>query len=200
MNTPFQSTNLLIRQHFTTMAALVSLSTAANVAAMISLADMAFKTGTQVFELYCRYRDASLSISQLVDEIRASTSNIAQARIFIQEFEASAFAIDNGHTLPQIQQLLCLMDQEFKLLRKFMQDMVPPLSGSWLDVFRQATSHLRWSLDDHKVAASCARLHRLSTYMGNSITITGRSVSQFGQFGHETDPHPGGTRSSFEMK
>ncbi|KAL1872054.1 hypothetical protein Daus18300_004423 [Diaporthe australafricana] len=122
------------------MDALVSLSIAANVAAIIPLADTAFKTGTQVFDLYCRYRDASLSISQLVDEIKAATSNIAQARIFIQEFAASAFAIDNGHTLPQIQQLLCLIDQEFKLLRKLMQDTRPSPSrtSSWLDRFQQA--------------------------------------------------------------
>lgn len=101
---------------------MAALSTAANVAAMISLADMAFKSGTQVFDLYCRYRDASASMSQLVDEIQAATSNTTQVRIFVQEFEASTFAIDNGHTLPQIQQLLCLIDQEFKLLRKLMHD------------------------------------------------------------------------------
>lgn len=159
------------------MAALVSLSTAANMAAMISLADMAFKAGTQVFDLYCRYRDASSSMAQLVDEIQAATSNTAQVRIFMQEFEASAFAIDHGHTLPQIQQLLCLIDQEFKLLRKFMQDTRQASSGSWLGIFQQVTSHIRWSLDDHKVTASCARLHRLSGHMNNALGITGRQVS-----------------------
>lgn len=156
------------------MAALVSLSTAANVAAMISLADMAFKSGTQVYDLYCRYRDASVSMAQLVDEIQAATSNTAQVRIFMQEFEASAFAIDNGHTLPQIQQLLCLIDQEFKLLRKFMQDASPSPPGSWLGLFQQVTSHIRWSLDDHKITASCTRLHRLSTHMSNALGVTGR--------------------------
>lgn len=171
-STSSHSTNPLIRQHFT-MAALVSLSTAANVAAMISLADTAFKAGTQVFDQYCRYRYASVSMSQLVDEIQASTSNIAQARMFIWGFEASTFATDTRDTLPQIQQLLYLMDQEFKLLSKFMQDIIPSSSGSWLDAFRQAASHMRLSLDNHKVAASCARLHRLSTYMSNSLAITG---------------------------
>lgn len=158
------------------MAALVSLSTAANVAAMISLADMAFRTGTQVFDLYCRYKDASSTMAQLVDEIQAATSNTAQVRIFMQEFEASAFAIDNGHTIPQIQQLLCLIDQEFKLLRKLMQDTRPASSGSWLGLFQQVTSHMRWSLDDHKVAASCTRLHRLSSHMNNALGITERWV------------------------
>lgn len=159
------------------MAALVSLSTAANVAAMISLADMAFKTGTQVFDLYRRYRDASSSMSQIVDEIRAATSNTAQVRIFMQEFEASAFAIDNGHILPQIQQLLCLIDQEFKLLKKLMEDTRPCPSGSWLDLFQQVTSHIRWSLDEYKVKTSCTHLHRLSTHMNNALGITGRSVA-----------------------
>lgn len=161
------------------MAALASLSTAANVAAMISLADTAFKTGTQVFELYCRYRDASSSMAQLVDEIQAATSNTAQVRIFMQEFEASAFAIDNGHTLPQIQQLLCLIDQEFKLLKKLMQDTRPSSSGGWLGLFQQVTGHMRWSLDDRKVAASCTRLHRLSSHMNNALGITGRWVPWF---------------------
>lgn len=94
----------------------------------------------------------------------------------MQEFEASAFAIDNGHTVPQIQQLLCLIDQEFKLLRKLMQDTRPASSGSWLGLFQQVTSHMRWSLDDHKVAASCTRLHRLSSHMNNALGITERWV------------------------
>lgn len=156
------------------MADLVALSTAANVAAMISLADTAFKTGTQVFDLYCRYRNASSSISQLVDEIKAVTSNTAQVRIFMQEFDASAFAIDNRHTMSHIQQLLCLIDQEFKLLKKLMEDTRPTSSGSWLDRFNQVAGYMRWSLDEHKAAASCTRLHRLSTHMTNALGITGR--------------------------
>lgn len=92
----------------------------------------------------------------------------------MQEFEASAFAIDNEHTLPQIQQLLCLIDQEFKLLKKLMQDTRSAPSGSWLDLFQQVTGHIRWSLDDHKVVASCTRLHRLSSHMNNALGITGR--------------------------
>lgn len=35
-------------------------------------------------------------MSQLVDEIQAATTNTAQVRIFMQEFETSAFAIDSG--------------------------------------------------------------------------------------------------------
>lgn len=153
---------------------MAAFSTAANVAAMISLADMAYKSGNQVFDLYCRYRDASSSMSQLVDEIQAATSNADQVKIFIQEFDASAFATDNGHTLPQIEPLLCLIDQEFKLLKKLMRDTRPSSSGRWLGLFQQVTGHIRWSLDDHKVAASCTRLHRLSSHMSNALDITGR--------------------------
>lgn len=155
---------------------MAALSTAANVAAMISLADMALKTGTQVLDLYCRYRDATSSMAQLVDEIQAATSNTAQVRIFMQEFDASAFAIDNGHTVPQIQQLLCLIDQEFKLLRKLIQDTRPSSSGGWLGLFQQVTGHIRWSLDDHKVAASCTRLHRFGSHVNNALGIIGRWV------------------------
>lgn len=104
-----------------TMAELVSPSTAANVAAAISLADVAFKTGTQVFGLYYRYRDASSSISQLVDETKAATTNAAQVRMLMSGFEASAFAIDRKHTISQVQQLLCRIDQWLKLSKKLME-------------------------------------------------------------------------------
>lgn len=155
------------------MTALVSLSTAANVAAMISLADMAFKTGTQVCDLCFRYQDAPRSISQLVGEIKASTSNIAHARIFLQEFGASAFAVDNGHMLPQIEKILCLLDQEFKHLRKLVPDMMSSSSGGLLNPLRRVASRLRWSLDDRAIATSCANLNRLKTDLSIALGITG---------------------------
>jgi hypothetical protein len=62
------------------MAGLASLSTASNVAAMISLADLTFKSGTQVLDLYFRYKGASSSMSRLVDEIKAATNNTTQVR------------------------------------------------------------------------------------------------------------------------
>lgn len=180
--------------------ALASLSTAANVAAMISLADTVLKTGTQVYALYCRYKDASLSVSKLVDEIQAATSNIAHVRIFMQEFEELACTVNNGQTIPEIQQIICLIDKEFKLLRKLMLDTRTSSSGGWLNLFQHVTGHIRWSLDDHQIAASCARLHRLSTYMNGALAITGRWVPSLSQNRCGTDPDLGETKLFFGMR
>lgn len=159
------------------MAALGTLSTVANVFAVANMAGTTLQAGTQLFDLYVRYRNLSATVPRLLDEIKIVTSTIAHARIFLQSFEASAMLVagDHEHSLPQIERLLAVIDQEFRLLKELSpRDVQLPAHAGWLTRFRQYTGNFRWVLQEPKLEASCQRLHRFSGYMNNVLSLTGR--------------------------
>lgn len=158
-------------------AALGTLSTVANVFAIVDMAGTMLQAGTQLFDLYGRYRNLSTSVPRLLDEIKIATSSIAYARIFLQNFEVSALVVDHEQSLPQIERLLAVFDQEFRLLKELSPQHVQlSAHAGWLTRFRQYTGSFRLVLQEPKLEASCQRLHRFSGYMNNVLSLTGRRV------------------------
>ena len=107
-----------------------AISVAANAFAVIGMADVVFRSGKHLYDMYSRARNAPASMAQLLDELRASTSIIAHVRIYLHEFESSAqvYAGTGGHSFPQIKTILTLLGHEYDILAKLLQEAQPSSS------------------------------------------------------------------------
>ena len=83
------------------------LSAAANAFAVVGLADVVFRAGTQLYDVLNRARAASKSIPQLLSTLKCLTAIIAEVRAFAKEFEQSPFALEDKQTLlPELETIL----------------------------------------------------------------------------------------------
>lgn len=151
------------------------LSVAANAFAIVGLADVIFRSGKQLYDIYSRTRNAPTCVAQLLEEIRASTSVIAHVRIFVEEFKTSPFAVDDGHSLPQIKTILTLIGHEFEILAQLIMHAQGSASDGWLGQFAK---NLRWAMGDQRIAQSCQRLQRLTISMNAALSVTGMLVNR----------------------
>jgi hypothetical protein len=149
------------------------LSTTANVLAVVGLADVVFQRGRQLYELCSRYRDASSAISALLSELSTSTSIIAHARIFLDEYEQSSSTGRDGEAITQIRTILTLMRHEFDLLAKIISDAQAAQASGWLASF---TRTLRFAMEDQRILFSSQRLQRLTLSMVAAFSVTGAYV------------------------
>lgn len=151
------------------------LSLAANISAMVGLADVVLRSGKRLYDLYERCRAAPASRALLLAEISATTSIVAQARVFLGEYQTSAFAHENRQSLPQINTVINLIHQEFELLCSVILGSQATVRDNW---FIQLTKGFRWALSEQAIADSCNRLHRLTASMIAALSVTGRCVYQ----------------------
>lgn len=103
---------------------------------------------------------------------------VALVRTVIVQLASSPF-VQDGHTLPNVDVILTLIEQDFRYLRGLTGQTVGSGRGGWLLLLK---SHVGWALKDDKIAAS---RHRLAQYTQNltiALTVSGRYVkSQYGR-------------------
>ncbi|KAK1853431.1 hypothetical protein CCHR01_03957 [Colletotrichum chrysophilum] len=148
-----------------------ALSLTANIAGVIGLADVVFRNGKELYDLYSRCRNAPAAKAFLLAELLASTSTIAQARIYLDDHQNSTLTATDGHSFPDVKTILTLFGQEFDLLCNMINDSRATFRGGW---FNQLTKNFRWAIEEQTIAQSCNRLHRLTNSMIAALSVSGR--------------------------
>lgn len=148
------------------------LSAAANAFAVVGLADVVFRAGTQLYDVLNRARAASKSIPQLLSTLKCLTAIIAEVRAFAKEFEQSPFALEDKQTLlPELETILKDCERELVDLRALATTASGGIGSGWL---RQWKKSLIWALDDQKVIQSCRSLEGYKGALTAALTVTGR--------------------------
>lgn len=148
------------------------LSAAANAFAVVGLADVVFRAGTQLYDVLNRARAASKSIPQLLSTLKCLTAIIAEVRAFAKEFEQSPFALEDKQTLlPELETLLKDCERELVDLRTLATTASGGIGSGWL---RQWKKSLIWALDDQKVIQSCRSLEGYKGALAVALAVTGR--------------------------
>jgi hypothetical protein len=153
------------------MSALDNLSIASNVLQVIGFADTVFRAGKDLYELFDRSRNASRNIALLLLDLQAPLSVVAHVRVFISEYASSPFALDDGHTVPNIQTILSLIEQDFRHLRGLVTQSISSRQEGW---FSLLPFHLRWALNEHEVATSRQRLGQYVLNLTAALSVSGR--------------------------
>ena len=148
------------------------LSAAANAFAVVGLADVVFRAGTQLYDVLNRTRAASKSIPQLLSTLKCLTAIIAEVRAFAKEFEQSPFALEDKQTLlPELETILKGCERELVDLRALATTASGGIGSGWL---RQWKKSLIWALDDQKVIQSCRSLEGYKGALTAALAVTGR--------------------------
>jgi hypothetical protein len=163
---------------------MAALSVTANAFAVVGLADIVFRHGRDLYELYERAQSASRSISRLLAELRAVTSIVVRTRIFVHEFESSSFALEDRLTLPHIESILTLCGHEFGILMEIIASTQTRANDGWTTQFLKC---FKWALDEQSVEQSCQRLHRLNTCLTTALSLNGRYVDDLMNSASDSD-------------
>jgi len=148
------------------------LSAAANAFAVVGLADVVFRAGTQLYDVLNRARAASKSIPQLLSTLKCLTAIIAEVRTFAKEFEQSPFALEDKQTLlPELEIILKDCERELVDLRTLATTASGGIGSGWL---RQWKKRLIWALDSQKVIQSCRSLEGYKGALTAALAATGR--------------------------
>ncbi|SPO04854.1 uncharacterized protein DNG_07539 [Cephalotrichum gorgonifer] len=153
------------------MASEAAFSVTANACAIVGLADVVYRSGKHLHDLYSRIQNAHASVAQLLEEMRLSISMVAHARIYLHESEAASSAAEAAQCLPQIRTILTLLGQEFDVLAKIIVDVQTLPSEGWLG---KLVRNVRWAVGDERVAQPCLRLQRLTASMTSALSVIGR--------------------------
>jgi hypothetical protein len=156
-----------------TMSALETLSVASNVFQIIGFADTVFRAGKSLYELFDKARSASRNIAWLLIELQALLRVVAHVRVVIAEHASSPFAQDDGHTLPNVEIVLTLIEQDFRHLTGLLGQTVGSGSEGWLSLLQR---NIRWALNDHQIAASRQRFAQYTQNLTLALTVSGRYV------------------------
>jgi hypothetical protein len=71
-------------------------STAANACAVVGLADVVFRLGVGLSDLYFRCRNASNEVPRLLSDLQALADVVAQVRAFADEYGRSPYALEDS--------------------------------------------------------------------------------------------------------
>ena len=153
------------------MSALNNLSVAANVLQVIDFAPTVFHAGKVLYELFDKAGSASRNIALLLLDLQSLPSVVAYVRVFITEHASSPFAQDDVHTLPNVNTMLTLIEQDFRLMKRLVVQTVGSGRGSWLSL---VTSNVRWALNDHEIAASRHRLAHYTQNLTAALSVSGK--------------------------
>ncbi|KAF9872967.1 hypothetical protein CkaCkLH20_09477 [Colletotrichum karsti] len=148
-----------------------AVSLAANISGIIGLGDVVFRRGKELYELCSRCKNAPASKASLLAEVSASTSIVAQSRIFLDEYHNSTLFQESGSSLSEIRTILTLLGQEFNILCDIMRESQASALDTW---FGPLTRTFRWAVAEQTVAQSCDRLHRLTSSMIAALSVHGR--------------------------
>lgn len=153
------------------MAIIENISVAANILQLVTFADTVFRTGKSLYDLLDNARLASRSSTLLLHQLQALLSVVAYVRIFITEHASSPYALDDGHTLPNIQTLLLLIEQDFRHLRCLSTEASGSMNAGWFSVLQ---SNLWWALKDKDIADARQRLSLYTQNLNAALSVSGR--------------------------
>lgn len=155
------------------MSTLNNLSVTANVLQIVDFSGTVFRVGKSLYDLLDKVRSASRNIVLLLLELQVLLSVVAQVRIFITEHASSPFSQVDGHTLPNIQTILTLIEQDFRHLRGLLIQTIGSGYDGWLSLL---ASSIRWALKDHEIMASRHRLVQYTQNLTTALSVSGRYV------------------------
>lgn len=155
------------------MSPLDNLSVASNVLQVVGFADAVFRAGKGLYELFDNARSASRNIALLLLELQALLSVVAFVRVVIIEYASSPFAQNDGHTLPNVQTILTLIEHDFQHLKGLIGQTVGSKLEGLLSLFQ---SNVRWALKDHEITATRHRLAQYTQNLTAALSVLGRYV------------------------
>lgn len=151
---------------------MADLGATANAFAVVGLADIVFRTSTDLYELLTRCRSASKSASQLLFELRSLSAIVAQVRIIAAEEKRESGISDDGQALlKEVEAILGDCERELGGLREAALSAVTKSGDGWL---KQWVGNLGWALDDQRVAKACQQLERHKTALIAAHSVIGR--------------------------
>jgi len=141
------------------------LSTAANAAAIVGLADVACRLGKELYEFFRAVKDAPRDIQNMLQELRSLEGTLLEVRKLAVDYADSSFSND-GLSSVLLEQTLQGCVAESKSLLALVEKVATPATS--------AIDRFKWVLDHKKVKQSLGRLQRLRTHLNMALSLSGR--------------------------
>ena len=152
---------------------MAGLALAANIGAIISLADIAFWSGKEVVDGLLKLKEVDdnvKGVKDVIDEIQLLESLIASVHVVAVNLQTSPCLLRDQGALPIFEVLLKDCEKEFRILHDAVRDACPP-PDQW---FRLLRSRITWVLGDAKVVRARRKLERYRKQFHFELSIMGR--------------------------
>lgn len=150
------------------MAAQAGLSIAANAFAPIGLADIVFRAGKDVLELFLKIRDAPEGLALLLSAVRIVENAIAEASLYLTELSASDFVHEDHVAIPDITFILQNCHVEFDKLRTIIDATTVAPNDGWSLFWKKKTA---FALNEKEIDRSQTRLHRFAQALNTTLSV-----------------------------
>jgi hypothetical protein len=98
-------------------------STAANACAVVGLADVVFRLGVGLSDLYFCCRNASKEVPRLLSDLKTIADIVAQVRAFADEYGRSPYGLEHSQVLlPELETALRCCRRELEELERFVNN------------------------------------------------------------------------------
>ena len=151
---------------------MADLSAAANAFAVVGLADVIFRAGTQLYGVLSKTLAASENGTRLLSALKSLTTTIAEVRRFANEFKTSLFVLEDGRALPvELENILKRCESELKQLKKKAGVDATSPNGGWVAKWK---NRLTFVLNDGEILRSCQMLEAHKTALIAVLTVNNR--------------------------
>lgn len=145
------------------------LSTVANAAAIVGLADVACRLGKELCEFFRAVKDAPRDIQHMLQELHSLEGTLLEVRKLTADYTDSSFSNEDSLSSILLEQPLQECVAEFKSLLALVEKAATPATSA-LDRFKG----FKWVLDHKKVERSLGRLQRLRNNLNMALSLSGR--------------------------
>jgi hypothetical protein len=98
-------------------------STAANACAVVGLADVVFRLGVGLSDLYLCCRNASKEVPRLLSDLKMIADIVAQVRAFADEYGRSPYGLEDSQVLlPELETALRCCRRQLEELERFVNN------------------------------------------------------------------------------
>lgn len=150
------------------MAAQAGLAIAANAFAPIGLADVVFRAGKDVLELFLKVRDAPKGLALALSAVRIVENAIAEASLYLTELSASDFVHEDHVAIPDITFILQNCHAEFNKLGNITKAASATPNDGWSLLWKRRTV---FALNDKEIERSQRRLHRYAQALTTTLSV-----------------------------
>lgn len=149
----------------------MALSAAANVFAVVSVVDVAYRCGTELYEFFSKVQNASASARKLLLILQNLVSILAQVRSFLVDIFDSSPSVDN-RAITTLNSILKQCEADLNQLQiQAVKVKAANNSQGWFNKMARS-----WALHEREILQMTQRLEAHKTNLIASLAVLGRCV------------------------
>ena len=140
-------------------------------AAVVGLADVAFRASKELYTFFAGVNNASRNVQTMITELLSLEAIFLSIKKSFADFTGSPFSTDDGLTYSGVEIALEACQRELDSL----QEIVRRLKVEQHDTLgRKLSKRIRWSFSDKPISQSSQRLERLKLTLTVALADAGR--------------------------